>query len=80
MAARRDDDEGERYPGPFDDAPRWVRLGLQILVALVVLSVWALSTSERVLKGEPPDPLTFGLVGLVVLLVYGRNVQRWWRK
>jgi len=74
----REDDEKPGHGG-LDDAPLWVRIGVQVLVILVALAVWTYSTVSRVRRGLEPDPVTFGILGLVVFLAYGRVVRAWWR-
>ena len=79
MAARRDDEhEGSR--DPWEDGPKWLRLTLQTLVVLVALSVWTYSTLDAIHAHKEPNLTTFGLFGASVLLVYGQQIARWWRK
>ncbi len=79
MAMNRDDSERGAH-GPFEDGPRWLRIALQVLVVLVALSVWTYSTVDAINQHHEPSLVMFGLLGLVVTLVYGQQIRRWWRQ
>lgn len=78
--ARTDDESDREGHDPWEDGPKWLRLALQTLVVLVALSVWTWSTVDTIRSHKEPNPTMFALLGLAVLLVYGQQIRRWWRK
>lgn len=81
MAANREDDKSApQERDPWGDSPAWIRVALQVVVVLAALSVWTVSTLDAISQHKDPNLTTFGLLGLVVVLVYGQQIRKWWRQ